>query len=235
MPKAPHLVLWDVDGTLVTNGESDEMLFAQSVQSAMPTIGDVVHPYRHGKTDLQQVTEYLLENGGTTDLVPLAAECLIEFSRAHFAEPGEREVLPGVVDTIQALARAGHVNAILTGNGATRARLKLFSAGLDALLFDWSSSFFGDQFDSRADLCLRAASFAADRGLVPVIIGDTVADGRAAEHAGIGFIGVATGVYPVGDLQTAPHLLVVEDLASGGADVVARLGGLSRCHRRAGR
>ncbi|MCU1670313.1 MAG: hydrolase [Blastococcus sp.] len=218
-----RLVLWDIDGTLVSNNDSDETLFLQMMRSVVPAVGEPVHPYRHGKTDLQQVTEYLLANGGTTDQVPVASERLVEFSRSHFVEPGERTVLPGVVETVRALAADGHVNAILTGNGPARAELKLFSAGLDPGLFDWASSFFGDASESRPELTRRAAAHAAERSLRPVIVGDTLADGRAAEAAGIDFVGVATGVYRVDDLRAAPHLVVVEDLRSAGRTVVARL------------
>lgn len=215
----PHLVLWDVDGTLVSNGESDETLFVQAIQSVVPPTAEVVHPYRHGKTDLGQVAEYLLGNGGTPAQLSLACARLVEYSRDHFATPGERTVLPGVVETIGRLAAGGHINAILTGNGRQRAELKLFSAGLDRSLFDWSVSFFGDKTESRMDLTRSAAILAAGRALVAVIIGDTIADANAAEAAGIGFIGVATGVYGAAELRSAAHLLVVDDLGAGAAAV----------------
>jgi phosphoglycolate phosphatase len=218
-----RLVLWDVDGTLVSNHDSDDMLFDQMMRSVLPPVPEAVHPYRHGKTDLQQVTEYLLANGGTTDQIPRASERLVEYSRSHFGAPGERAVLPGVVETVRSLAAGGHVNALLTGNGRTRAELKLFSAGIDPDLFDWSASFFGDASDSRPELTRSAAAYAAEHSLTPVIVGDTLADGRAAEAAGIDFVGVATGVYRVQDLRTARHLAVVEDLASAGPMIVALL------------
>jgi phosphoglycolate phosphatase len=225
MSTTRRLVLWDVDGTLVSNHDSDEVLFLQMLRSVLPGVRDPVHPYRHGKTDLQQVTEYLLANGGTTEQIPQGSERLVEFSSSHFVAPGERVVLPGVVEILRALAADGHVNALLTGNGRTRAELKLFSAGLDRDLFDWSASFFGDACDTRPELTRRAAAHAAEHSLRPVIVGDTLADGRAAEAAGIDFVGVATGVYGRDDLRGAPHLAVVEDLASAGATVVALLRG----------
>lgn len=218
-----RLVLWDVDGTLVTNGDSDETLFVQAVQSVVPPRADVVHPHRHGKTDLQQVTEYLVGNGGVADQVPLVSRRLVELSHAHFATAGERTVLAGVSRTLQMLAADGHVNALLTGNGRERAALKLFSAGLDPTAFDWESSFFGESSDSRSDLTLAARAHAAGRSLVPVVIGDTVGDATAAEAAGIEFIGVATGAYRTGDLLSTLHALVVENLEVGGPAVVEYL------------
>ena len=220
---SPRLILWDIDGTLTSNDESEETLFVGSAEGVLGPLPGIVHPYRHGKTDLQQVTEYLLANGGDADQVPEGSRLLVEVSAAHFAEPGERVLLPGVASVLRHLAAEGHVNALLTGNGPERAALKLRSAGVDRNLFDWDASFFGDAAGTRPDLTKAAAAYAAARGLVPVIVGDTVADALAAEEAGIGFIGVATGVYGVAELQATPNILVVEDLDVGGAAVVDAL------------
>ncbi|GAA1136138.1 HAD family hydrolase [Nocardioides aquiterrae] len=220
-----RLVLWDIDGTLISNDDNEEVLFVRALEAVVGPVAEVVHPYRHGKTDLQQVTEYLLANGGSADDVAAGSRSLVEVSEAHFATPGERIVQPGVRELIAALAEAGHVNALLTGNGPVRARLKLQSAALDAGDFDFERSFFGAESAVRPELAHAAAALAAEEGLVPVIIGDTAADGRAAADAGIGFVGVATGVYGVDQLREVPHLVVVEDLATGAAAVLSALAG----------
>jgi len=220
-----HLILWDVDGTLVSNDESDERLFVAATESVLGPLLEIVHPYRHGKTDRQQVTEYLEANGGHAGQADQGSSHLIDHSEVHFAEPGERIALPGVREALEALTAAGHVNAILTGNSDVRARLKLRSAGLSAEHFDWSSSFFGGAAGSRIDLTHAASVYAAERGLVPVVIGDTAADSHAAEMAGIDFIGVATGVYSTEELRATTNILVVDDLEAGARsvlDVLAR-------------
>jgi len=220
----PHLVLWDIDGTLVSNDTSDERLFVAALEAVLGPIPDVVHPYRHGKTDLQQVTEYIIGNGGRPEHVMHGSRALVELSEAHFATPGERVVQPGVTALTTALEAAGHVNALLTGNGPERARLKLVSAGLDPASFDFSLSFFGSDTASRPELASAAATAATAAGLVPVIVGDTVADGHAAAAANIAFVGVATGVDSGEVLRQVPHVLVVGDLESGGAAVLNLLG-----------
>jgi phosphoglycolate phosphatase len=215
-----HLVLWDIDGTLISNDDSDEKLFVAALEAVLGPVADVVHPYRHGKTDLQQVTEYILGNGGSPDHVTPGTRALVEASAAHFAMPGERVVQPGVTEVLEALDAAGHVNALLTGNGPERARLKLLSAGLDPSVFDLSLSFFGSDSASRPDLARAAATRAVETGLLPVVIGDTVADGEAALAGRIPFVGVATGVDAVDRLEEVPHVLVVSDLATGRAAVL---------------
>lgn len=223
-PVRRRLVLWDVDGTLVSNDESDERLFVAATESVLGPLPEIVHPYRHGKTDRQQVIEYLEANGGTLAQSDEGSASLIALSEAHFAEPGERVILPGVEKTVEALAAAGHVNALLTGNSEVRARLKLHSAGLSPDPFDWSASCFGGDAVERVELTLAAASYASQHGLVPVVVGDTAADSRAARAAGIDFIGVATGVYNVAELRATTNILVVADLAVGFASVLTLLG-----------
>lgn len=218
------LVLWDVDGTLISNSQSDDDLFVSMIGDVLGAQDRIEHPYRHGKTDRMMVREYVMANGGSAEDVVRAAERLVELSRAHFANPGERRIEAGIVAAIERLAAAGHVNAILTGNSRERCELKLTSAGMDHARFDWSASFFGQTSDSRAELTEAAAGLARQRGLRPIVVGDTKADGLAAQAASIEFVGVATGIYAVAELSEVPHLLVVEDFASGLADLESALG-----------
>jgi phosphoglycolate phosphatase len=215
MESKRYLVLWDVDGTLIANSQSDEDLFVRMVRDVLGPQDRIEHPYRHGKTDRMMVREYVMANGGSPEDVLRAAKLLVALSRERFAAPGERRIERGVIQALDRLATAGNVNAILTGNSRERAELKLISAGVDLGLFDWGASFFGETSDSRTELTEAAAALAAKRGLRPIIVGDTKADGQAAQAAGIEFVGVATGNYTVTELRELPHLTVVEDLESG--------------------
>ncbi len=62
-----------------------------------------------------------------------------------------------------------------------------------------------------------------------MIIGDTPADGVAAEAAGFPFVAVATGAYFVGQLRApdAHAAVVVADLEAGHDEVMAYLDGLA--------
>lgn len=103
-------------------------------------------------------------------------------SRVEHYGAGRREVPVGVPRLVADVAERGWVNALLTGNSPLRARYKLDGAGLDVDLFDWDASFFGHEARIRSDLTRRAADALA--GASVVIIGDTPADGVAAEAAG---------------------------------------------------
>ena len=218
------LVLWDVDGTLITNSQTDEDLFVDMVGDVLGVHDGIQHPYRHGKTDRMMVREYVMANGGSAEDVPRAAQRLVELSRERLAAVGQRQIERGVTRALSELAAAGHVNALLTGNSRERCELKLTSAGLGHEAFDWTASFFGEASDSRTDLTIDAARLAHERGLRPIVIGDTKADGRAAEAAGIDFIGVATGIYSVAELGENAHLLVLGDLQSGLVPLMSTLG-----------
>ena len=85
------LVLWDVDGTLISNSQSDEDLFVWMIGDVLGPQDRIEHPYRHGKTDRMMVREYVMANGGSPEDVPRAAERLVELSRERFAAPATRE------------------------------------------------------------------------------------------------------------------------------------------------
>lgn len=84
---------------------------------------------------------------------------------------------------------------------------------MDASVFDWEHSWFGDVSAVRSELTMRA------RAEIPVdtlvILGATPGDGIAATAAGIAFIAVATGVYEADDLRLTDAVVIIDDLKNG--------------------
>jgi phosphoglycolate phosphatase len=224
----PH-ALWDVDGTLLRNGINAGGLYGEAIELAIGRPLENAVPRVHGKTDGQIIWEALAANGLPRDLHALASSQLDRLSLERHLGGSRREIAPGIVDALQAFADRGIVNALLTGNSANRTRYKLEGAGLDAELFDWRHSYFGDIAPLRAEITLRAAAELERHALV--IIGDTPGDGAGADAAGIPFIAVATGHYSVAELRETSALLVVEDLARGLPEVLAALTELSDLDR----
>ena len=74
-------------------------------------------------------------------------------------------------------------------------------------------SYFGHESPTRHDL--TAGARAALDGRHAVIVGDTPADGAAADSAGIPFLAVATGIYSTGELVETSALVIVNDLVTG--------------------
>ena len=222
---SPRYVLWDVDGTLVLNGVNAGGLYTEAIARAAGRQLEFPVPLMHGKTDGQILWEALDANGLSRELHSAASAHLDQLSLERHLGGARREIAPGIADAVDAVAAAGWTNALLTGNSAARTRYKMEGAGLDEGLFDWERSFFGDVSPVRSELTLRAASTLA--GSTAVIIGDTPGDGIGAEAAGMPFIAVATGHYPVAELEQTAAVLVVPDLLTGLPATLAALAALA--------
>jgi len=217
-----RVALWDVDGTLVrTTPRVGPNVYVDAVQLAGGTVLTGPVGPQHGTTDGQVIWSLLAENGLPEELHSVATEHLERLSAERDREPGARESTPGTSEALVAIAADGWVNGLLTGNSATRARFKMEGTGIDPDLFDWDRGFFGAHARVRADITSEAAEKLA--GAIAVIIGDTPADGIAADHVGFPFIAVATGKYTVEELQATSAVLVVPDLLVGLPDVRAKL------------
>jgi phosphoglycolate phosphatase len=206
-------ILWDVDGTLVRNGKDAGNLYHEAVELAAGHRIDNRLPNTHGKTDGQILRETLTAHGLPLELHPLASARLDELSQRRHESGNHRELCPGVHEALAATAARGWVNCLLTGNSAARSRYKITGAGVDAELFDWQRSWFGELASVRSELTTRARNDLPGDTLV--IVGDTEGDDVAATAAGIPFIAVATGVFSADALRQTDAILVIDDLATG--------------------
>ena len=136
-----------------------------------------------------------------------------ELSDAYLTDAARRQAAPGVDEAVRACAAAGWSNGLLTGNSPHRARVKLAGAGIDVDAFDWDRSWFGGRFVRRSDLTAAARGRPGDT--TAVILGDTPADGEAADAVGFPFLAVATGAYAEEDLRATSARVVVPDLVEG--------------------
>ncbi len=206
------IILWDVDGTLVRNGKDAGNLYHEAVELAAGRTIQNRLPNTHGKTDGQILRETLAAHGLDADLHAAASRHLDELSRIRHESGNHRVLCPGVREALDATAKRGWRNALLTGNSANRSRYKVTGAGVPESTFAWDDSYFGHNTPVRSELTLAAkADHPHDR---LVIIGDTPGDDVAAQAAGIPFIAVATGVFTAEQLRETGAILVVDDLTS---------------------
>jgi phosphoglycolate phosphatase len=209
------IVLWDVDGTLLKNSARAGTFYHDAIREVAgvgPAPGEP-HAVEHGKTDAQIVAERLERWGGDPEHGPAVARRLDELSDAYLTDAARREATPGVAAALRAFADLGWANGLLTGNSRHRARVKLEGAGVDVGAFDWDRSWFGDRFVRRSDL--TAAARDGLGGTPAVILGDTPADGAAADAVGFPFLAVATGAYDEAALRATSAVVVVPDLERG--------------------
>jgi len=210
------VVLWDIDGTLVheTRGEGSRM----QMRAIREVLGvDLERPgFGAGATE-RMVWTRLFENARMPvpdDLAPLE-QTIDRLYVEHFLE-APRVAIPGAAEAVRAVADAGLVNSVLTGNGRPVSRMKLESAGLDVPLFDWDAAFFGREWVDRVEMAKAARA----RHPRAVIVGDTVNDGRCAVGSGIPWIAVGTGGHPREELAEFDPVAWFDDLVGRGGELV---------------
>lgn len=221
----PLLLLWDIDGTLISSGGTGEEALRQALLNRFGVLDDLGD----------------IEIAGRTD--PAIALDLCRKHRDHGCEPRELleaylehlalllprkkgRVCPGVRELLEwSHAHPEVHNALLTGNIQRGARLKLRQYGLDDF-FEFGA--FGDDDMDRN----RLGPIALDRARAHLkkdfqigftwVIGDTPRDIACAKALGCKVLAVATGRYSVKALQTHQPDLVLPDLSQTVA-VIAKL------------
>lgn len=202
MPAPDRLILFDIDGTLLTAGGAPRRAFRRALTRFFGTEGTAATHDFSGKTDPQIVYDLMTEEGFGNDHI---ADRMAEVFESYVAglaaelesETGHR-LLPGVKELLAQLAEDPRiVLGLVTGNVETGARLKLDHFGL------WDRfrvGAFGSDDRERDRLPaiaidrarrLTGRAFAAEE---VVVVGDTPADVRCARAAGAIAVAVATGV-----------------------------------------
>lgn len=224
-----RLVLFDIDGTLLTSDGAPRRAFHRALLEVYGTAGPIATHTFDGKTDPQIARELLTQAGlpgAAVDrgLDALFASYLRELS-AEFAQPTSRTtVLPGVRALLDELAARPDdaILGLLTGNIERGAALKLSSANIRT---PFRIGAFGSDCERRDGLPAlaveraRAATGVSFSRTDIVIIGDTPSDVTCGRAVGARAIAVATGRFGAAELHEAGAAAVFADL-SGTGDVL---------------
>jgi phosphoglycolate phosphatase-like HAD superfamily hydrolase len=227
-----RLLLFDIDGTLLTCGGQSKPLFAAALVDVFGRTGDIDAYDFSGKTDPRIVVDLMTGAGVGADEIadglPRVRDAYLDRLEEALDPRGVR-VYPGVVDLLAALveraARGDCALALLTGNWERGAGIKLRSVGLDGY-FGFGS--FGDGKVDRRELPPVALTRAAERlgrsfGAADAwIVGDSLLDVDCARAHGIRCLAVATGRTAADALAAAEADVVVRDFADR-ASVVKHL------------
>lgn len=225
------LILFDVDGTLLTCGPQVRPLFVAALEEVYGCTPDLAGYSFAGKTDPRIVCDLVAGTGLPRDEVlarlPAMREAYVG-RLEHGLDVARMRLLPGVVELLERLsAIPGLTLGLLTGNWRRGAEVKLSRFGLGRF-FEFGA--YGDDGVARSDLppvaLERAAAhagrpFTADEVL---IVGDTTEDVACAAAHQVACLAVATGFTPAERLRQAGARWVVEDLPSA-AEVWAACGG----------
>jgi phosphoglycolate phosphatase len=209
MSDNPKLVLFDVDGTLISAGRAARESIVAALRSVLGWEGSSDGNDFSGKTDPQILRELVLEAVGSERFESTLGAVL-----DRYVEELERRLRPEAVVPKPGVARLlarleGEPDVtlgLLTGNIERGARLKLKPPGFNRY---FSFGAFGDDSADRYSLPAIAVGRARERtgrefaGRSIVIIGDSVHDVACGRSVGARAIAVATG-------PTAPEKLAAE-------------------------
>jgi len=227
-----RLVLFDVDGTLLTAHGAGRRALGRALHDVFGTAGPIEAYDFRGKTDPRIVLDLMRLAGlPDADVVARLAACFDAYVRelAILVAGGQRVTLmPGVGDVVRGLAARGDtVVGLLTGNIEAGARVKLGGTGLLPLFR--VGAFGSDDADRRrlpAIACARArVSVGLDFPFERVtIVGDTPLDVDCARACGARAVAVATGQHAAEELAACGPDALFADFADVPAAVRALAG-----------
>jgi phosphoglycolate phosphatase len=218
MTDSPRIILFDIDGTLVSTGGAGAVAWKQAFEELHGIPADIGQFTDAGMTDPDvgaKTFEAVMKRKATPrELAQLIQRRLEHLPEAVAQSEGYR-VLPGVPERLRQLSHDGHLLGLITGNGDGAAFVKLARGDL----VRWFS--FGAYATAgveRAGIVRRAV----ERGEATLgsnvpnsdifVVGDTPLDIEAAHAVDCTAIAVATGHYDVEALREAGADHVLETL-----------------------
>ncbi len=200
------VLLWDLDGTLLTTARAGVFALEEAAEAVLGTEVDLQDMHTSGMTDAQ-IAELILDGRGEG---PADVDRFLELYGGALPRhlPRRRgHVMPGVREALEDLDGDDRVlSLLLTGNIRAGAEAKLRHYGLADLIDDGAFCVGPGE----RTLIARAAVEEAERrlGAAPdpdrtYVIGDTPRDIECALALGLRSIGVATGQYRVDELEQA--------------------------------
>ena len=220
-----RLLLFDIDGTLLSTDGAARRAFHRALLEVYGTTGPISTHSFDGKTD-PQIARELLRLAGLTDgaidhgLQPLWTTYLRELAY-ELSRPSHTTTLyPGVQALLRKLDSADVCVALLTGNIARGAALKLASGGIEQ---HFAFGAFGSDCERRDGLPAVAVARAEEHtgrnfsGREVIVIGDTPQDVTCGQGIGVFTLAVATGRYSTEDLLRAGANVALPDLSDTNA------------------
>lgn len=220
-----RLILFDIDGTLLSAGGAPRRAFRRALKEFFGTEGAAARDRFAGKTDPQILHDLMRAAGFDEAHVDERADDFFAFYltrlEAELASETRHRLYPGVAGLIPALAADSRVTlGLVTGNVEPGARIKLEHFGL------WERFELGAYGSDHRDrnrlvpIAVERAAAVTGRhfaGSEVVVVGDTPADVACARAAGARAVAVATGVHSAAELAAHGPDALLETLAGGPA------------------
>jgi phosphoglycolate phosphatase len=222
-----HLILFDIDGTLVLTGGAGLRAMNRACEDVVGHRKALDGIPVAGRTDWSILEDVMRLHGMTLD------RKVFDDLRARYVShlrdeiehqgTGTKAVMPGIRELLDALQQRSDVAlGLLTGNFIDGARIKLEHFDLWGY---FKCGAFGDDSADRNALVPVAIERARDCGIAEfapadvIVVGDTPHDIACALAVGATPVGVATGSYSVDRLRESGGEIVFTDLSDTSAFV----------------
>ena len=201
MPETPHILLFDIDGTLVSTGGAGAVAWRRAFEDLHGIPADIGKFTDAGMTDPDvgaKTFEAVLGRKPTPLELAQVVQRRLEHLPEAVAESEKYRVLPGVPERLRQLSRDGHLLGIITGNGDGAAAVKLARGDLNRW---FTFGAYATAGVDRAGIVRRAvergeAMLGRDVPNTDIyVVGDTPLDVQAAHAVDCTAIAVATGHY----------------------------------------
>jgi len=212
-----HIVLFDIDGTLLLTGGAGHVAIEHSLRGNFG-IEQPAQVAIHGQTD-RGIAKSLFEKHGIEDSQQ-SWELFRELYLGHLPQTLQScagHVLPGTIEMLSALhGRPDVAIGLLTGNTRTGAYRKLQHYGIDQYFFFGG---FGDDYACRNEVAHSALRSAAEFLKIEPdpkqtwVIGDTPNDIICARSIGANVVAVATGSFSFEELESHQPNVCFPDLS----------------------
>jgi phosphoglycolate phosphatase len=209
MPDRYRIILFDIDGTLVSTGGAGAAAWKVAFEELHGIPADIGQFTDAGMTDPDvgiKTFEAVLHRTPTRHELAQLLQRRLEHMPEAIASSERYRVLPGVPERLRQLSRYGHLLGLITGNIDGAAHIKLQRADLNRWFPFGAYAGAGMQ---RADIVREAVARAeAIVGRdVPneeiLVVGDTPRDIEAAHAAECSAVAVATGHHDADALRAA--------------------------------
>lgn len=211
----PTLLLWDVDGTILSNRGIGKMGMNAAFEEVFGVSGAFDGIETAGGLDLHFFRRAFDKTGVSEDRLDEVLEVYYRKLR-ELLEVRPSRLMDNIVEILDETQRRPHLyNAVGTGNLEPAGRIKLDEFGLNGY---FPVGGFCDEACERYQMLQKGiekaerhygVTFAPDR---VIVIGDTTKDINAARQLGARVIAVATGGHSYEELEAAQPDLLLENL-----------------------
>ncbi len=226
-----RLVLFDIDGTLLSAGRVFRRALSEALLATFGTTGPIEGFSFSGRTD-PEIVRGLMRGAGLDDAAIDArlSEALERYAADLIPLLVPEAVTPkaGIPALVERLADDSRVTlGLLTGNLEACARAKLEPLALNEY-FPFGA--YGSDHEQRSELPTIAVERAYREtgrrfvGKSIVIVGDSIHDLRCGRHLGVRAVGVASGTTSRAELGAESPDALLQDFADTEAAVDAILG-----------